>query len=215
MKWSAEINLDEHNIWFTSDLHLYHTNILWMNNRPFKTCDEMWEYIKDEWNSKVKPEDYVFILGDVLWGSQKSRLENMKNSLNGHICIVLGNHDKEKSDNFSMFESCSRADFIRVKSEKLGVDQLVFLSHYPAMSWPQKGRGSIHLHGHVHGFMDEINEKSMDLRVDVGLDGKLANMHLLSFDEIYSYFIHKAGDIPLYEYMRRVYDKKEELDVVI
>ena len=96
MKWNTEIDLDKNNVWFTSDLHLFHENVILMNKRPFKDVYEMYEYFKNEWNSKVKPNDYVFILGDVLWGSQATRLESMVNTLNGNICIVLGNHDKEK-----------------------------------------------------------------------------------------------------------------------
>ena len=97
MKWNAEINLDEHNIWFTADLHLFHDNILWMNKRPFKDCHEMYDYFVNEWNSKVKDEDYVFILGDVLWGSNSINLKKFSEKVNGKICVVLGNHDKEKT----------------------------------------------------------------------------------------------------------------------
>ena len=216
MKWNTEIDLDKHNVWFTSDLHLFHENIIWMNKRPFKDVYEMYEYFKNEWNSKVKPEDYVFVLGDVLWGSQATRLESMANELNGNICIVLGNHDKEKTrngvngSNFDCFYSYGRSEFIRIKSALKGIDQLVFLSHYPALSWPNKVRGSIHLHGHVHGMMDDFNEASPDLRVDVGVDAKLGYMKLLSFEEIYEYFIHKAGDVPLAYYMQNLYNKKKE-----
>lgn len=213
MKWNTEINLDEHNVWFTADLHLFHSNILWMNKRPFKDCNEMWEYIKSDWNSKVQDEDYVFILGDVLWGSGATALRNMRKELKGHICIVLGNHDKEKTadgksgSNYDVFDSCARADMIRIKSARLGIDQGVFLSHYPAITWPQKGRGTIHLHGHVHGDLDEYNENSPDLRVDVGFDGKLAKMKLIPFEEIYNYFIHKAGDLLLTTYMNNLIRK--------
>lgn len=219
MKWNTEINLDQNKVFFTADLHLYHNNILWMNNRPFKTCDEMWEYIKSDWNSKVGKDDYVFVLGDVLWGSQASRLKNMANELNGKICIVLGNHDKEKTadgvhgSNFDCFYSYSRADFIRCRSKLTGTDVQIFMSHYPTISWPQKGRGSIMLHGHTHGNIDDYNEQSTDLRVDVGLDGKLAKMKILSFDEIYEYMLHKVGYIPLNDYMTKVYaqNKKEAI----
>ena len=207
MKWNTEINLDEHKFFFTADLHLYHSNILWLNNRPFKDCDEMYDYFVKEWNSKVGPEDYVFVLGDVLWGSSATKLKALSEKLNGRICIVLGNHDKETSTNFSCFYSCERAEFIRCKSAKNGTDQLIYMSHYPAMSWPNKGRGSIMLHGHVHGAMDKINEESEDLRVDVGVDAKLGYMKILSFDEIYEYMLHKAGDIPLAQYMQNVYNK--------
>ena len=219
MKWNTEINLDEHNVWFTADLHLFHTNILHMNHRPFETCDEMYEYIVNEWNSKVKDEDYVFILGDVLWGSNSTHLQNFAKKVKGKICIVLGNHDKEKTrdgntgSNFDWFYAHDRADYIKIKSKKLGIEQNVFLSHYPALSWPGKGRGSIHLHGHVHGAMDEFNEQSTDLRVDVGLDSKFSYMKLVSFEDVYSYMVHKAGDIPLMQYMNNIYNKNK--DVII
>lgn len=221
MKWNAEIDLDKHNIWFTADLHLFHANIIWMNKRPFKDANEMYDHIVNDWNSKVQEDDYVFILGDVLWGSQATRLKALSEKLNGHICIVLGNHDKEKTangstgSNYDCFYSVSRADFIRVKSKSKDVDQLIYMSHYPAISWPSKSRGSIHLHGHVHGMLDDMNETSPDLRVDVGLDAKLGHMKLLSFDEIYEYFLHKAGDIPLYAYMQNLYSKNKDENVIL
>ena len=59
--------------------------------------------------------------------------------------------------------------------------------------------------------MDEFNEQSPDLRVDVGVDAKLGYMKLLSFDEIYEYMLHKAGDIPLAQYMQNVYNKQETI----
>lgn len=192
-----------------------------MNDRPFKNCDEMWESIKTDWNSKVGEDDYVFVLGDVLWGSQASRLKNMADSLNGKICIILGNHDKEKiingklGANFDCFYSCSRADFIRCQSKLTGTDIQIYMSHYPTLSWPQKGRGSIMLHGHCHGNIDDYNEQSPDLRVDVGLDGKLAKMKILSLDEIYEYMLHKAGDIPLSDYIMKIYSQNKNKEAIL
>ena len=53
MKWNTEIDLDKHNVWFTSDLHLFHENVILMNKRPFKDVYEMYEYFKNEWNSNT------------------------------------------------------------------------------------------------------------------------------------------------------------------
>lgn len=221
MKWNTEINLDNHKVFFTADLHLYHNNILWMNNRPFKTCDEMWESIKYDWNSKVGKDDYIFVLGDVLWGSNASRLKSMADSLNGRICIVLGNHDQEKiangksGSNFDCFYSYSRADFIRCRSKLTDTNIQIYMSHYPTLSWPQKGRGAIMLHGHCHGNIDEYNDQSPDLRVDVGLDGKLAKMRILSLDEVYEYMLHKAGDISLSDYMMKLYLQNKTKEAIL
>ena len=122
--------------------------------------------------------------------------------------------DGVTGSNFDCFHSYGRAEFIRVKSALKGIDQLVYLSHYPALSWQNKGIGSIHLHGHVHGMMDDFNEASPDLRVDVGVDAKLGYMKLLSFEEIYEYFINKTKGVPLVSYMQNLYNNKRT-DVII
>lgn len=54
-------------IWFTSDLHIGHRNIISFCNRPFTDTRQMAEVLRENWNSVVKPEDYVFVLGDVFW----------------------------------------------------------------------------------------------------------------------------------------------------
>ena len=54
-------------IWFTSDLHLNHMNILKYEpiSRPFDTVEEMNETLIGNWNACVKDDDTVFILGDL------------------------------------------------------------------------------------------------------------------------------------------------------
>ena len=54
--------------WFTSDLHLGHTNIIKYTNRPFWTADQMNETLVDRWNAVVGTEDEVWVLGDVALG---------------------------------------------------------------------------------------------------------------------------------------------------
>ena len=62
------------------------------------------------------------------------------------------------------------------------------LCHYPMMTWKQKEYGSIHLHGHCHGNIDKVNEFLNENRVDVGIDGSLADYKLLTFKDIMLYF---------------------------
>ena len=62
----------------------------------------------------------------------------------------------------------------------------VVMCHYPMVTWNQKPRGSIMLHGHSHGKLDDYNALSMDLRFDVGIDGSLANLHFLTLEDIYN-----------------------------
>ena len=53
------------------------------------------------------------------------------------------------------------------------------------------------VHGHCHGNIDDLNESSKDLRIDVGLDGKLANYNLVSLEQLYKAMLDKIANSPL------------------
>ena len=83
---------DGDKVFFTSDTHFNHTNIIQYCQRPFKSTDEMNEAIIDNWNSVVGEEDTVFHLGDFCLGSS-AEWNKILNRLNGKIYLILGNHD--------------------------------------------------------------------------------------------------------------------------
>ena len=56
---------------FVSDLHIGHENCLRFDNRPFKDLAEQNEKMVEIWNKRVKPEDHVWMLGDILWFANK------------------------------------------------------------------------------------------------------------------------------------------------
>ena len=58
------------NIFYISDLHINHDNVIRFDNRPFKNIQDMWIAIRDNWNSKVCPSDTVYILGDFIWSKE-------------------------------------------------------------------------------------------------------------------------------------------------
>lgn len=84
-------------IWLTSDLHFNHINILKYEaeTRPFATLDEMNETIIKNWNDRVKPEDTVYVLGDLIMGQLEAGRKCIER-LNGKIILIRGNHDTPK-----------------------------------------------------------------------------------------------------------------------
>ena len=53
------------NIYFTSDWHVGHDNVLKFDNRPFKDVDHMHRVLINNYNSTVKPDDVCYFLGDM------------------------------------------------------------------------------------------------------------------------------------------------------
>lgn len=66
-------------------------------------------------------------------------------------------------------------------------DLEVIMCHFPMLSWEHKDKGSVMIHGHCHGKVDQINIDSKELRVDVGIDGNLANYDLISLEKLSKY----------------------------
>lgn len=80
-------------IWFTSDTHFNHANIIEYCQRPFKDVNHMNHAMVNNWNSVVSPEDRVYHVGDFAMGN-KSHWERFCKALNGCKILIRGNHDK-------------------------------------------------------------------------------------------------------------------------
>ena len=141
-------------IYFTSDLHFGHKNILRFDNRPFTTIEEMDAELIKRWNNKVKSNDTVYILGDISWHKDDKTVEIVK-QLNGHKRLIKGNHDMTHGKVKNCFESIKDYDEIKVDEKD------VILCHYPIHMYNKQFRGAIMLYGHVH------TTKSYDKTVEV------------------------------------------------
>lgn len=80
-------------IWFTSDLHLGHANIIEYCDRPFDNVDDMNDNLLYNWNSVVDMDDTVYVLGDIAMGKIADTLP-LFNLLSGYKILVPGNHDR-------------------------------------------------------------------------------------------------------------------------
>lgn len=143
-------------VFYTSDTHFNHKNIIKYCNRPFSSVDEMNRTLIDNWNSKVGRTDTVYHLGDVQWGSDLDIL----NSLRGKKILIVGNHDDKKVIDSGVFSEVHNLLEINDSGRQ------VILCHYRLMTWNKIRRGSIHLYGHSHSQI-EGNAQCTDVGVDM------------------------------------------------
>lgn len=168
---------DGSKVWFTSDTHFAHTNILRFCDRPFANTDEMDEYIIRKWNELVKPDDTVFHLGDVAWGGSGVWVRVL-DRLNGHKVLIIGNHDmKNLRANYARF-----FDLITFQMQIIVEGQAIYLNHYPFLCYGgsyRKGKEAVwQLFGHVHTCKHSTHKGKDDIRMqylfptqyDVGVD---------------------------------------------
>jgi calcineurin-like phosphoesterase family protein len=158
MRLNLDLSQDKSgkNVFFTSDFHLFHKNVIRFDNRPFVDVNEMHIAIEEGWNKVVKPNDVVIYLGDLSFAKsiEKPMVDEMINNLNGEIHFVMGNHDKyEDIKKMTRFKSVS--DYLEVRiAENDGlrkVETLFCCMHYPIYSWNKSHHGSYMVHGHCHG----------------------------------------------------------------
>jgi len=82
---------DGSNIFFVSDTHFGHSNIIQFCDRPFASVEEMDYNLIKNWNEKVPLDGLVFHLGDFGWGGYQE-YKKIRDQLNGKIILIKGNH---------------------------------------------------------------------------------------------------------------------------
>ena len=80
---------DGDKVFFTSDTHFYHANIIELCHRPFRSVDNMNEMLIANWNKVVGADDIVFHLGDFCLGNS-GKWNRILDRLNGMIYLILG-----------------------------------------------------------------------------------------------------------------------------
>jgi calcineurin-like phosphoesterase family protein len=189
------------NIWFTSDTHYSHKNIVrgtteWKEELPelgshrlqsvrdFNTVEEHNEILVSNINALVKSDDILYHLGDWSFGGHE-QIKLFRDKLNcKEIHLIFGNHDQHikpiDSSYRTLFASCNDTLELKLKvDKKYGVvgKQIIFLSHYGHRVWNKSYHGAIHLFGHSHGTLPMFG-KSMDVGVDTN------NLYPYHLDEI-------------------------------
>lgn len=145
-----KLKSSEVTIWFTSDLHFGHRNILKFCNRPWDTVEEMDKALINNWNSVVKKNDIVFDLGDFSFAG-KNRWKELIQSLNGKHYLILGNHDVSRypgDDVMGLFEWVGPQLLLNIDNK------YIYLNHYPFLcyggTWRKPEQAVWQLYGHLH-----------------------------------------------------------------
>jgi len=129
-----------------SDPHFGHANSIRFDNRPFLTVEDMDNELIKRWNSVVKADDIIYILGDISWHNTGKTFE-IFSQLNGEKHLIRGNHDK--SEKYPVKLKVLFKEIVDYKEIKVdGID--VILCHYPIPCFNKHFYGSVHLYGHVH-----------------------------------------------------------------
>lgn len=179
---------DAEKMFFTSDTHFCHSNIIKYCKRPFANIAENDEEIIRRWNEKVPEDGIVFHLGDVAFGDPE-RVDNILERLNGTIYLVIGNHDWRRIVNNHKWRFEMMTQQINMKIGK----RHIILNHYPMLAFSGAWRGedaTYQLFGHVHTspYTDEgLDQQRMKYlftsQYDVGVDNN--NFTPISWKEVY------------------------------
>ncbi len=167
--------MEKQKIFFTSDLHFGHENVIRFDNRPFNTVEEMDEEMIKRWNAKVRKGDIVYVLGDFIWKAATNEAVSIIRRLNGQIILIKGNHDRFLHNAAAKKALAGIKDYddICVTLED-GTTRRCILSHYFIPFYNGHRYQAIHLHGHSHlteeaaeevRITTELNEKGYDLKI--------------------------------------------------
>ena len=145
-----KIDSSKQKIWFTSDTHFGHKNILRFCKRPWNTVEEMDEGLIQNWNRVVGKDDIVFHLGDFAF-APNSQWKKLIDRLNGHIHLILGNHDVTRWPGdkiMELFDGVYQQMIIKID------ERTVYLNHYPYLcfggAWRRPENAVYELFGHCH-----------------------------------------------------------------
>jgi len=132
-------------IFFSSDWHCGHTNIIKYCNRPFKDLKSMDETIIKNCNERISENDTLFFMGDFCMTKSTEASEAPQKAFDYYrnqikcknIIFIRGNHDKNNST-----KTCIESIVIDFGGHR------IFMTHNPKFA---KKEFEWNFCGHVHG----------------------------------------------------------------
>jgi calcineurin-like phosphoesterase family protein len=163
-------------IFFTSDWHLGHDNVIRFDKRPFQDIHHMYEVLVNNYNSTVSEDGICYFLGDIGFGAKEPMIKILSRLNSSQKIFIKGNHDKSNGFLYDLgFDLVQNAAMLNLGKH------LITLSHCPLRGvfresrikpdgsemkgmaedemWHGENRhkafslpdfGQFHLHGHTH-----------------------------------------------------------------
>ena len=135
-------------IYVTSDWHLSHNRDFVYAARGFKCAEEMNEALFETYWRTITPEDTVYFLGDMIFGTEIEPLARRIASLPGRKLLAFGNHDSDKK--IEIYKAANAFDDIqfgyRIKHNK----SYLLLTHRPMLVDNFTHDVVFNIHGHTH-----------------------------------------------------------------
>jgi calcineurin-like phosphoesterase family protein len=159
-------------LFFWSDLHIGHTNVIKFDERPFKDLDHMHRVLINNYNSTVPDDGICYFLGDAGMG-KSDVLSKFMSELNGSTKIlILGNHDNNMYSMYDKgFDCVLNACVFYIGDKRISMSHCplpgIFREDITDMKGSQPGENwhgefknqrftsqdptvDYHLHGHIH-----------------------------------------------------------------
>lgn len=179
-------------LYFTSDWHIGHKNVLKFDQRPFENLDEMHETLIKNFNKMVPNHGITYFLGDMGLCTH-GLLKTVIDQLNGIKVLVRGNHD---GGMYSMYNA--GFDVVTDKAQITIGKNIITMTHCPLKgvfredttnmrgakegeNWHKEHRhkdrysiedfGQFHLHGHIHAGPANGKPVLDGRQMDVGVPG--------------------------------------------
>jgi calcineurin-like phosphoesterase family protein len=136
------------NIWFASDHHLFHRNILTFRDddgklvRKFDDIDQHNDCILTKHNEQVKENDIVYFMGDLTF-SYGDDFKSFFAKFKGRKRLLVGNHDDVKK----LVPFFQKIQIWRVFKDKDIVYPFT-VTHVPIDT--KSIKGFFNVHGHIH-----------------------------------------------------------------
>jgi calcineurin-like phosphoesterase family protein len=130
-------------VWFWSDLHFFHTNVIKYCQRPFADMLSMNQGLLRNCLAHVTADDIVVFGGDITMGDVGATNALLR-AIPAYKINILGNHDIEKRELLKL-----AVDEVAACLELQAQGVSLFFSHYPVPEMVL-APGQLNVHGHIH-----------------------------------------------------------------